>query len=188
MSDAEDERSAELEALEAIYGNILVARNEYSGCLELPVVLRHPLQIRCVDDGGGAEAAQVSHLPPFRIRFKLPQGYPSETGPVVGLEASWLPQDTDRNLEVQATSLWEKYGRTQVIYAYASHLEEAAETAFGLRSLELAIGMLQQLLDYDRDAKRQMFEKGTYECGVCLDPKKGSLCHQMSDCEHVFCM
>lgn len=188
MIDPDDERPAELETLEAIYGNSLVARGDYSGCLELPVALQNPLRIRCVDDEGGPEASGVSHLPPLRIRFRLPHGYPNELAPTLDLEAFWLPEGTARKLESECTSLWEEYGRTQVMYAYASHLEERAEAAFGLKSLVVPIETQQQLLVFDQEAKQRAFEKGTYECGVCLDPKKGTLCHQMGDCEHVFCI
>ena len=188
MTDPDDERPAELETLEAIYGSSLVARSDYSGCLELPVMLRKPLQIKCVDDGVGSEANEVSHLPPLRIRFSLPRGYPNAAGPTLDLEAFWLPEGTVRRLEAEGRSLWEDYGRTQVMYAYASHLEEAAEAAFDLKSLEVPCDIRQQLLFFDRDAEQEAFEKGTYECGVCLDPKKGIMCHQMGDCKHVSCI
>ncbi|KAF3050583.1 translation termination inhibitor protein itt1 [Didymella keratinophila] len=188
MTDPDDERPAELETLEAIYGSSLVVCSEFSGCLELHVVLQQPLQIQSTHQGDGLEANEVSHLPPLRIRFKLPQGYPNEVGPILGLEAFWLPGSTARKLEAKGTSLWEEYGRIQVMYAYASHLEEAAEAAFGMNSLEVTSDVRQQLLAFDQEAKQQAFDKGSYECGVCLDPKQGALCHQMSDCKHVFCI
>jgi E3 ubiquitin-protein ligase RNF14 len=188
MTDPGDERPAELETLEAIYGSSLVARSEFSGYLELPVVLQQPLQIECSDQGHGIEAKEISHFPPLRIWFKLPQGYPNEVGPTLDLEAFWLPEAIARKLESDGTSLWEEYSRTQVMYAYASHLEEAAETAFGMKSLEVTSDIQQQLLIFDQEAQQQAFEKGSYECGVCLDPKRGTLCHQMGGCKHVFCI
>ncbi|KAF3038625.1 translation termination inhibitor protein itt1 [Didymella heteroderae] len=183
-----DERPAELETLEAIYGSSLVACSNYSGNIEMPVVLHEPLQVRCADDEAGLKANEVSHLPPLHVRFKLPNGYPNQAGPSLDLEAFWLPEEMARKLESEGTSLWEDYGRTQVMYAYASRLEEAAETAFGIKSLEVSSDVQGQLLMFDRDAKQQAFEKGTYKCGVCLDPKKGVLCYQMSDCKRVFCI
>lgn len=188
MPDPDDERPAELETLEAIYGSSLVARSKFSGRLELPVVLQQPLQIKRTNQGDGAEANEVSHLPPLRIWFSLPYGYPSEVGPTLDLETLWLPDETARKLEAEGVSLWEEYGRTQVMYAYASHLEEAAETSFGMKNLEVSSDVWQQLLVFDLEAKQQAFEKGSYDCGVCLDPKKGTLCHQMGDCKHVFCI
>ncbi|KAF1930507.1 RWD-domain-containing protein [Didymella exigua CBS 183.55] len=188
MTELEDERTAELETLEAIYGSSLVARSEYSACLELPLLLPKPLQIRCLADGGGTGATEVSHLPPLRIRFKLPHGYPNEAGPTIHVESLWLPEDTARKLALEGTSLWEEYGHTQVMFAYVSHLEEAAEAAFGLKSLEVTSDVQCQLLVFNQSAKQHAFEKGTYECGVCLDPKKGTWCHQMGECRHVFCI
>lgn len=188
MTDTDDERPGELETLEAIYGSILIKHSEFSGCLELPVSLHEPLQIRCIDDGGPPGEIGVLHLPPLCVHFRLPRGYPSEAGPILNVESSWLPEDIARKLEVESTSLWEEYGRTQVIYAYASQLEEAAEAAFNLTSLEVTSIAQHQLLVFDQHSKQRAFEKGTYECDVCLDPKRGMLCYQMSGCKHVFCI
>jgi len=40
------------------------------------------------------------------------------------------------------------------MYAYISHLEVAAEFAFGVKYLDIDGGLLQKFPDYDRDAKR----------------------------------
>ncbi|KAL6891061.1 RWD domain-containing protein, partial [Trichoderma longibrachiatum] len=44
------------------------------------------------------------------------------------------------------------------------------------------------VLDYDIKAKKAAFDKETFDCGICLDPKKGSKCHKMLDCGHIFCL
>ena len=65
-------------------------------------------------------------------------------------------------------------------------LEEAAESMFGMDNLGAVRDLTHLLLEYDRDAKQTAFEKGTYECGVFIGPKKGNLCHEIKDCGHIF--
>lgn len=48
--------------------------------------------------------------------------------------------------------------------------------------------MLNLLLDFDTKASRLEFEKGNYDCGICLDPKPGDRCHRMQCCRSVFCV
>jgi E3 ubiquitin-protein ligase RNF14 len=35
--------------------------------------------------------------------------------------------------------------------------------------------------------KKELFDKETFDCEVCLEPKKGSACYRMARCSHVFC-
>lgn len=172
------------------------------------------------------EVHELSHLPPLQLRTRLPSTYPNEQPPELSLGCFWVPEGTLIRLEGEGNILWEELGRSQVLFAYIDHLREAAGEAFGLSSSkskaitispELRIG----LLDYDLKAKQAIFEKATYECGVCLgthnsarlvplrdsfglrrsnllhsgrklilitEPKKGSICHRMTLCGHVFCV
>jgi E3 ubiquitin-protein ligase RNF14 len=88
--------------------------------------------------------------------------------------------------------MWEEFGHSQVVFAYIDHLQQSAENAFGMvadgETLEILQDYKISLLDYDVKATQAAFEKETFDCSVCLDPKKGSLCHKMSDCEHIFCV
>jgi E3 ubiquitin-protein ligase RNF14 len=67
------------------------------------------------------------------------------------------------------------------------------DDAFGLADdldgeVALPRGLKIALLDFDIKAKREKFEQETFECGVCLEPKKGLNCHRMLLCSHVFCV
>ncbi|KAF2993043.1 translation termination inhibitor protein itt1 [Curvularia kusanoi] len=185
MSDPDDERAAELDTLKAIYSDNMAVPGPYSAYIDIPVKLQTPLKLSCVAQG---EEHYITHLPPVRIHSELPCGYPDEVAPLVSLQTFWLPKELVHQLEAKLLPMWEEYSRTQVIYAYASHVEEAAETAFGLSSLEVSNDDMQRLLIHNKDATWQEFHQGTFECEVCLDPKKGSLCHKMDDCDHVFCI
>ncbi|KAK5275864.1 hypothetical protein LTR16_012051, partial [Cryomyces antarcticus] len=96
-------------------------------------------------------------------------------------------------LKDEGTKLWEDYGRSSVVFAYIDLLQQAAERGFDLAEeneglLEVPQEMKIPLLDFDIKAKRAKFEQGTYDCGVCLEPKKGSACYQLARCGHVFCV
>ncbi|KAL8704138.1 MAG: hypothetical protein Q9201_002688 [Fulgogasparrea decipioides] len=141
------------------------------------------------------ELHTLSHLPPLQLRVHLPAEYPANKPPVLSLstDVSWLPQEILRKLEGQGRNLWEEMGHSQVLFAYIDYLREAAENGFGRASsktnpLTMSSDLKIILLDYDIKAKLERFERATFECGVCLEPKKGVVCHRMSLCGHVFCI
>ncbi|KAJ8111821.1 hypothetical protein OPT61_g5669 [Boeremia exigua] len=186
MTDSDEDRVTELLTLKAIYGDSLMLSNDYDGYINIPIALQKPVQLLC--HSLGDQEINVAHLPPVRICFRLSDGYPGEVAPAIELKASWLPEKLAHKLGEDITLVWEEYGHTQVMYAYISQLEEAAELAFGVEALEVNVNALNCLVEHDRKTRRLSFEQGTYECGVCLGPKKGSLCHQMEECRHVLCV
>ncbi|KAF5125988.1 E3 ubiquitin-protein ligase itt1 [Metarhizium anisopliae] len=136
----------------------------------------------------------VSHLPPLSLKITLPDGYPSDKPPAVTISTTpqWLPDATLRVLEDDGPRLWEEAGRDMIAYTYIDHLHREAENVFGAINtgftLEVDPDHKLAVLDYDINAKKAAFEKETFECGICLDPKKGSKCHKMMDCGHIFCL
>jgi E3 ubiquitin-protein ligase RNF14 len=154
--------------------------------------------------GGGANGNRpptdqdthvLSYLPPLRLQITLPVGYPSEKPPVVQLSTSppWLPSDIIKRLQQQVFAIWEEYGHMQVVFSYIDFLEQAAEEGFDLASKGNGVVELDQdikiaLLDFDLKTGRQKFEQETFECGICLEPKKGSSCYRLQKCSHVFCI
>ncbi|KKY23779.1 putative ring finger protein [Diplodia seriata] len=138
---------------------------------------------------------RLSYLPPLRLQVTLPEGYPADKPPQFDLSTSpkWLPDATLHKLVDESPVLWEEYGRGQVVFAYIDFLQQAAEGCFDLVGdegavIEVAEDMKIPLLDYDIKAKRERFEQETFDCGVCLEPKKGTVCHRLMRCGHVFCV
>ncbi|KAF2755537.1 RWD-domain-containing protein [Pseudovirgaria hyperparasitica] len=133
-------------------------------------------------------------LPAVRLDIALPHGYPESVPPEFILHATvpWVPQATLNALQQEGEKLWDEYGHSQVVFGYIDFLQQAAERAFDLASGDLAMelpgSMRLMLLDYDKLAKRRKFEQSTYDCGVCLEPKRGSSCYKMARCGHVFCV
>ena len=139
------------------------------------------------------EVHQLSHLPPLTLKISLPPGYPNDTPPLVTLSTSppWLPRRVVRDLQRDCGKLWEELGRDLVLYAYIDHLQQAAANAFSVDSQDNAFHLPSDLrlvlLDFDLRTKRGIFERETFDCGICLEPKKGVQCHRLSLCSHVFC-
>ena len=134
---------------------------------------------------------KFSHLPPLHVDVNLPRGYPEAAPPMFHLSTlhDWLPPSILRSLEGHAQELWEEYGHTQTVYAYIDYLQTCIESSFHIPActLTLSTSIEESLLAYQAHALRSNFEAQTYDCGVCLYPKKGSACHAMRGCGHVFC-
>lgn len=144
-------------------------------------------------DAVGAGIHELEHLPRLQISVQLPATYPAEQPPLVELSVSpaWLGQEKMRELKRDCERLWQEIGRDQVIFMFIDHLQSGAENAFGLadgEAVSVPADLRLELLDFDQKAKRRKFESGTFDCGICLEPKKGKDCHRLMMCGHVFCV
>ncbi|RAK79678.1 RBR-type E3 ubiquitin transferase [Aspergillus fijiensis CBS 313.89] len=137
----------------------------------------------------------ISHFPPLCLEIELPEGYPAEQAPLFNLETNpaWLPSSTLSELVDDGKRLWEECGRDLVVYTYIDHLQQLCDTGFGSSGssdgeMQLSRDLKIALLDFNNKAEQEMFEQETFECGVCLEPKKGINCHRLLRCSHVFCV
>ncbi|KAI0011154.1 RWD domain-containing protein [Xylariaceae sp. FL0662B] len=207
----EDDCEVEISTIAAIYPELQIDENDHrTVSIELPVSLADPLTVLFPTASEAAppvtpaqglvpavtavDSQALSNLPSLQVRITLPDGYPQEKPPAVSVSTSppWLSEQTLRKLEGNAVSLWEETGRDQVIFTYIDDLQRSAENVFGLVDgkgcLEVRPEHKIAVLDYDIRAKRRAFEKETFDCGICLNPKKGAVCYRMVDCGHVFCV
>ncbi|QBZ62513.1 hypothetical protein PoMZ_11395 [Pyricularia oryzae] len=157
-----------------------------------------PLQVQAADNRAGEpqreDSHELSYLPPVRLLITLPPGYPAQQPPQVELTSSppWIPSTRIEQLVVDCARLWKELDHDPVVFTYIDHIQQLAETAFdvvddrGVLTAEPQYRIA--ILDYDISAKRAAFDRETFDCGICLDPKKGSACHRMLDCGHVFCI
>ena len=125
--------------------------------------------------GTPQDTHRLSHLPPLNLRLLLPDGYPTEQPPVLYLNSqySWLPEKKLKDLRSGADMLWKDMRGDQVVFAYIDYLREAAENGFDLglaeeEILDIPAHLKIALLDFDLRARREKFEKQTFECGICL--------------------
>ncbi|GFF35797.1 E3 ubiquitin-protein ligase itt1 [Aspergillus udagawae] len=167
-----------------------------------PEVLTPPTSLDASDVGlgfatkdNGRDVHTLSYLPPLSLEIDLPEGYPSEKAPIFRLETNppWLPHSIILRLVEDGKRLWEECGRDLVVFTYIDHLQQLAETAFSVsdtadQEVQLPRDIKIALLDFNNKAEQEKFEQETFECGVCLEPKKGSVCHRLLLCSHVFCV
>jgi E3 ubiquitin-protein ligase RNF14 len=187
MEDAEcdDERAEELTTLQSIYPELGI--DGYSASLDLLIAPSKPLPITFEPEH---DVQRLCYLPSLHIEIALPKTYPAEAPPQITLSTlpRWLPQEIAWRLTDEAKSLWDEYGGGSILFAYISSVQEQAESAFGLEELSLPSSMQDELLDYSARLKRELFDKETFDCEVCLEPKKGTVCYRMERCSHVFCV
>jgi E3 ubiquitin-protein ligase RNF14 len=187
-STVDDERVEELTTLQSIYPELVIDdTNPYRATLELLVAPTKPIPITFEPS---QTIQRLAYLPPLRLDILLPDGYPAQAPPIVKPSTSppWLPDDLCATLSAEAQSLWNEYGGGMILFAYISSLQEQAEAVFGLQELSLPSSMQKQLVDYAGRMKKELFDKETFDCEVCLEPKKGSACYRMARCSHVFCI
>ncbi|KAK1989994.1 RWD-domain-containing protein [Colletotrichum falcatum] len=208
-ADSDDPRRDELSSLQAIFPEIEPDdQRPFCFTIELPVRPAKPVTVAFPAAPNALDAAaaqlpgaeprvdshELSHLPAVVLRMELPEGYPSERPPGVSITTSppWLTTDAVKKLEDDGPRLWEEMGRDMVAFTYIDHVQQAADDVFGMvdgnGALEMDPSHKIAILDYDIGAARAAFEKETFDCGICLDPKKGSVCHKMLDCGHIFCI
>ncbi|KAM0558539.1 hypothetical protein ACHAPJ_004734 [Fusarium lateritium] len=214
MDETDDTRYMELGSLEAIYPEIRRpdTKDPFTFEIDLPVEPAAPVTVtfpaasapahpglttpaQAAENGQPeVDSLEVSYLPSLQLRVRLPEGYPVDVPPEIHVSTTpqWLTKETIKKLEDDGPRLWDEIGRDMVAFTYIDHIQRAAEDVFGTISPE---GTLQVdpehklgVLDHDIKAKKAAFEKETFDCGVCLDPKKGSKCHKMLDCGHIFCI
>ena len=206
MADAYDEREEELESIVAIYPEIIFQGGN-SASIDLPVTPSSPLLVRFVpqhntsthdnDHGNHAHVehdVHLAHLPSLKVQIDLPEGYPSEQPPSAKLatEHDWLPSTKIHELEQQISVLWDDFGRCQTLYNYIDFLQQTIEQGFDLDQrpegcLTLPTTLESQLVEFNNNVTLSTFNEGTFDCGICLEPKKGVACYKLDDCEHVFC-
>ncbi|KAH7392950.1 RING finger protein-like protein [Pyrenochaeta sp. MPI-SDFR-AT-0127] len=186
--DSGDERTEELDTLQSIYPELIRhPDNPYIATLDLLVAPSKPLPVTFEPE---QVVERLSYLPSLRLQITLPNQYPAEVPPCVKLSTwpAWLPHYVLDRLANEARLLWEEYGGATILFSYISSLQEQAEVSFGLENLLLSTTWRRDLVDYNLQMKKELFDKKTFDCEVCLEPKRGSDCYRMQRCSHVFCI
>ena len=204
------EREEEITIIKAVFPELEIDPSDPFSCsLELPVQpniafrISVPKEKDMINESCQAsslaentESHELSHLPSLRLHVHLPHGYPHQAPPTLKLntQLNWLSAALVQKQEALSAHLWEKYGRVQTLYILIDHLQQAAEDGFGLdqdmldSAEHISADLKLRLLEYDRQKKQELFERKTFICGVCLEPKKGFACYKLEHCQHVFCV
>jgi E3 ubiquitin-protein ligase RNF14 len=192
----DDERFTEIDVLENIYPELRRAQEDdpFTVLLDLEIDLESSECIQ-IKTQNGDETGTLRYLPTLNLQITLPQGYPEEITPIIHLKTTpdWIPKETLSRLQNEIEALWETWGRSQVVYTYIESLMAEAHNGFGLftdvpsRSINIESSTFVNLMDFHARAELKHFRQQTFSCEVCLEPKKGCDCYEMSRCGHVFC-
>jgi len=166
--DQDDERSSEIATVSYIFPELTLL-GPHSFSLSIAVSPGSPILVVFSDDS--AAARTLSHLPPLQLTVALPESYPLEAPPNIKLESAWVTKEILARLHKELVSLWEEM-RDQVLYAVIDHLIQRAEEAFiqdrAAESLMVSKDLEEELIAFNKKALKDEFNRGTYECGVCL--------------------
>ncbi|KAI5791515.1 RWD domain-containing protein [Pyronema domesticum] len=183
LSLSDDERSQELFTIASIYPDEITLLSPFSASLVLPVIPLSPLTLQFAS----SPPLQLRYLPPIKAIFDLPESYPASEPPRIEIitQPEWLPENILQELKKECDELWEE--GMQTVYAVVDNIQQFTEGGFGGSKMVLPDELREEMVKFDQDAQREVFAKGTYDCGICLEPKKGAQCHALRSCTHVFC-
>ena len=136
------------------------------------------------------DVQKLAHLPPLTLELRLPDGYPAQKCPVVQLyqgkpEWFWIPESKIQELANAAFQMWKEMGRDQVVFSYIEYLRDAADRGFDLGKvavtgpLVLDSSKKEYMLGYVSKYIKLLFDRETFGCGVCLEPKKGAVSYRL---------
>lgn len=184
--DPDDARSQEIVTVSYIFPELTLL-SPHSFYISVPVSPVLPIPVIFSDDltsTTSTVARTFSHFPPLQLTISLSENYPLESPPSIKLESPWLANDVITRLQQELAGLWEDI-RDQVLYAVIDHLIQAAEVAFvqdkEAVSLVLPKILEEQLVTFNKKASKEVFDRGTYECGVCLGKSLQSECCRIFD-------
>ena len=132
----------------------------------------------------------VSYFP-LSFSVKLPEGYPSDKAPEYRLRSPWHSKTFIEQFLSYGQQFWEGHRSGGAVLAFLECLladdhENGLSFDFKFPEvLEVEKVHLSYLTRYDQKLK---FENADFGCGVCMDTKKGALCHRLHGCSHVFCI
>lgn len=207
MADAaEDEGEVELTSIQAIFPELIIDdTNSRRAYLDLEVTPQEPITVTFENHADHAHAdfaaahqngmpatstRVITYFPHLSLQVSLPTGYPETDPPSFTLktEPQWLPQSTLHELQEQGSSTWEECGRMACVFSYIDFLQTEIERVLSPEAgFKVDAALEKPLVAFDKKAKKHKFDQKTYDCGICLSPKRGAACYQMQRCGHIFC-
>ena len=187
LAESDDERSQELATLASIFPDELRILSASSAIAVIPISPLAPLDATL---STSSATARLHHLPPLHLKIDLPELYPADAPPALELSTTppWLPAEKLEELEQECLQLWEEYGRGQVLYSIIDHIQQCVERGFDLKAVPVSDDdMWKTLTTFNHASKKELFERSTFDCSFCLEPRKGRVCHAIRSCGHVFC-
>ncbi|RKP08906.1 hypothetical protein THASP1DRAFT_29294 [Thamnocephalis sphaerospora] len=133
----------------------------------------------------GEMVLQVRHMPPVRIDFTLPPGYPYSTPPTVRLECEWIDDDALRATEALLRDAWAKE-RDMILFSWLDMLADIRSFAQLTDPLIVSNEIAWSIRSFDQMVREADFARTLYPCPVCMEEVRGSDCLRLA-CGHAFC-
>lgn len=217
MDENKQDRLNEMAALESYFADDTTCF-EYSdddGDLHGYILVKipksnEPIKLRASISATEVYEVSVSYLPPVKMFFSLPDGYPSENAPEYILTAQWWPQQIEHDVKERLNVLCDEFRTLPVLFSCVEAIKEqilesivtqnntidmdmvASEIRAERSSGSDRIGpsglqLMLQMIAYDERRSVDEFDHEYFECPVCITSKSGKECARFVPCQHVFC-
>lgn len=185
-------RHEELLAIESIFEDqIQVNHAKCSGTMSIPLDSERALKVTLQDpEGKTVRSREITHLPPLKLLFCLPETYPFEAPPEVSIDCNVIQQESLSEMCLEMKLQWD-LTKDQVLFTVIEVLQERITS-----DLDLLVGpsiqcmeaaFYEQLIEYDNQCNQRKFDHTTFTCEICQTDVKGEVCLQFHQCGHTFC-
>uniref|UniRef100_A0A914ZS58 RBR-type E3 ubiquitin transferase n=1 Tax=Parascaris univalens TaxID=6257 RepID=A0A914ZS58_PARUN len=217
MDENKQDRLNEMAALESYFADDTTCF-EYSdddgdlhGYIVVKIPKSHePIKVRASLTANEVYEVSVCHLPPMKMFFSLPDGYPSEKAPEYILTAQWWPQQIEHDVKERLNVLCDEFRTLPLLISCVEAIkqqilesvvtrnntidmdmvasERRAERSSGSDRIgPSGLQLLFQMVAYDERHSVYEFDREYFECPVCISSKSGRECARFMPCQHVFC-
>ncbi|KAL5012716.1 hypothetical protein ScPMuIL_011267 [Solemya velum] len=154
----------------------------------------------------------IKYLPEIVLNFQLPSDYPSCHSPHFTLSCKWLNRQELSSLCRKLDKIWHENEQNVILFMWFSFLSEEtfdflklksplqlsnvishrkekslAYDKRGIQDIASQDCLLPAILDFDKQAREQEFNRTIFCCKVCFNEKIGARCLNFSGCDHVYC-
>ncbi|KAM0750960.1 hypothetical protein T439DRAFT_326001 [Meredithblackwellia eburnea MCA 4105] len=140
---------------------------------------------------------ELQYLPSLELVLELPAGYPEVEPPKVALNdpQGWLQQGWKSKIEsgmegafVGGECLWLMVEQLQGEQLKETLDFKPAITLRETRPKSSRPPLSTRLQQHNRLSSSTAFSSENFDCGICLEAKKGAKCVRLDVCGHVFCL
>ncbi|CCD63137.1 RBR-type E3 ubiquitin transferase [Caenorhabditis elegans] len=198
----------ELEALESVLREKKLAKSsdwsdknaEIQGIIEVGFdnLYDPTVTIEGTSDSGDQFHLPLDILPPIRLKFHLPNDYPTVSSPKLELESYWMNQEQMTSCETELAKICEENQMMEVLFmCYQTIIDLMAQNTPKIINLNEACALNRQgetieslkmkILQKEEEAVEEQFVNTLYDCQVCFESQMGQHCIKFQPCSHVFC-
>ncbi|CAD6196758.1 unnamed protein product [Caenorhabditis auriculariae] len=143
---------------------------------------------------------RIIKYPPVYVHFVLPSRYPSEEGPLIRIEASWMPVKLKKVIEDQIEQDCISPNGSFLLFGFRMVVQDSMDDFFEKNhrfDVEETFGVFEEhqnpqifrrkIVEMANDTDMRIFKKKGAECEICASYKKGEEFVRFPGCQHIFC-